>query len=45
MTEETKATEQTTIENVVIVEETTDTPQSTPKEEDWEATTENLFGL
>ena len=44
VTEETKATEQTTIEDVVIVEETTDTPQSTPKEEDWEATTENLFG-
>ena len=45
VTEETKATEQTTIEDVVVVvEETTDMPQSTPKD-DWEATTESLFGF
>ena len=46
VTEETKATEQTTVEDVVI-EETTDIPQSTPKEasDGWEATTESLFGL
>lgn len=45
VTEETKATEQTTIGDiVVVVEETTDISKSTPKD-DWEATTESLFGL